>query len=139
RALEHGSVSRRLFRPDKYVGARFLPQNDRHAKKIVAKDFQSGCLLRGKRGRKYSPDLIRNIRPAHRCQAVDSRNVRAHERKTGIDQGKVQGMPNQIIDQHGATADSQRIAYEVYQLGWIKVVRKQIAADQVKSCIAERE
>jgi hypothetical protein len=48
-------------------------------------------------------------------------------------------MPNQIIDQHGATADPQRIAYEVYQLGWIKVVRKQIAADQVKGCIAERE
>jgi hypothetical protein len=38
-------------------------------------------------------------------------------------------MSNQIIDQHSATADSQRIAYEVYQLGWIKVVRKQIAAD----------
>jgi len=48
-------------------------------------------------------------------------------------------MPNQIIDQHGATADSQRIAYEVYQLGWVKVVRKQIAADQVEGCIAERE
>ncbi len=38
-------------------------------------------------------------------------------------------MPNQIIDQHRATADSQGIAYEVYQLWWIKVVRKQIAAD----------
>jgi hypothetical protein len=48
-------------------------------------------------------------------------------------------MPNQIIDQHGATADPQRIAYEVYQLGWIKVVRKQIAADQVEGCIPERE
>jgi hypothetical protein len=48
-------------------------------------------------------------------------------------------MPNQIIDQHSATADSQRVAYEVYQLGWIKVVRKQIAADQVEGCIVERE
>ena len=48
-------------------------------------------------------------------------------------------MPNQIIDQHRATADSQGIAYEVYQLWWIKVVRKQIAADQVEGCIAERE
>ena len=48
-------------------------------------------------------------------------------------------MPNQIIDQHSATADLQRIAYEVYQLWWIKVVGKQIAADQVEGCILERE
>jgi hypothetical protein len=33
-------------------------------------------------------------------------------------------MPNQIVDQHSTTADSQRVSNEVDQLWRIKVVRK---------------
>jgi hypothetical protein len=48
-------------------------------------------------------------------------------------------MSNQVVDQHSATADAQRIAYEIYQLWRIKVVRKQIAADKVEGSVPEGE
>ena len=48
-------------------------------------------------------------------------------------------MPDQVVDQHRASADPQRLLHEEPQTLRVKVMGKQVAANQVECVLVERQ